>query len=290
MPSRRIGVVYSVYGDESSDQGKSRVFAVAGLFGSEDDWYGVRNEWIKRTDGKIFHAADCECGKGEYANTSRSDNLALYKDLTKIIAQSRLLGFGSALSIAHFKKYVGQFLGEEPYYLCFNIVVTQLTRAAAMCLPPDTVKFSFDRNFDTQHNASMLYGYLANLEEWEERKYMADEISFVTRKEIGIQAADLVARETMKELDRIITGKPRFRRKSISALGLDGKVQFRLYTEDWFKELSRFAATESQRTGRAYSMKTYHVWRERYGLMDNPSTRIRYTAYLDSIEKQEISD
>jgi hypothetical protein len=30
--------MYSVFGDESHDETKSRVFAVAAIFGSEDDW------------------------------------------------------------------------------------------------------------------------------------------------------------------------------------------------------------------------------------------------------------
>jgi len=47
--------VYSVFGDESSDATKSRVFAVAALFGNDDDWQILKDSWLDRTGGVVFH-------------------------------------------------------------------------------------------------------------------------------------------------------------------------------------------------------------------------------------------
>lgn len=54
--------------------------------------------------------------------------------------------------------------------------------------------------------------------EWRFHPYMADEVSIASRKEVGIQAADLVAREAMKHLDNQIGPKQRLTRGSLRAL------------------------------------------------------------------------
>jgi hypothetical protein len=76
-----------MFGDESADETKSRVFAVACVVGSEDEWALAVREWLRRTRGKQFHANKCE---SEFAHDpdrqKHKDNLKLYEDLTKILA------------------------------------------------------------------------------------------------------------------------------------------------------------------------------------------------------------
>jgi hypothetical protein len=62
---RPLAVMVSVYGDESADETKQRVFAVAALIGTYSQWSWLRSRWSERTGGKEFHAAKCE---SEYAN------------------------------------------------------------------------------------------------------------------------------------------------------------------------------------------------------------------------------
>ena len=48
----------SVFGDESHDAAKKRVFVVAGLLGNSDTWAEVREKWKDRLpEGLIFHAS-----------------------------------------------------------------------------------------------------------------------------------------------------------------------------------------------------------------------------------------
>src|ERR1035437_1693861 len=44
--SRGRVVMYSVFGDESHDEKRQRVFAVAGLFGSHEDWAQIEARWL----------------------------------------------------------------------------------------------------------------------------------------------------------------------------------------------------------------------------------------------------
>ena len=56
----------TVFGDESSDETGSRVFAVAGVIGRQEEWDELEKVWLKRTGGVIFHAADCDSDKGDF--------------------------------------------------------------------------------------------------------------------------------------------------------------------------------------------------------------------------------
>ena len=59
----------SAFGDESFDEGKQRVFAVAALFGNQQTWDALELKWIARTGGVVFHAAECESDMGDFAAT-----------------------------------------------------------------------------------------------------------------------------------------------------------------------------------------------------------------------------
>src|SRR5437762_3770752 len=83
------------FGDESADRHQERVFAVAAVFGTEDEWELGLREWLRRTRGLPFHATDCEAVFGP----EREASLRLYRDLTQILAKSHLVGFAVALNL-----------------------------------------------------------------------------------------------------------------------------------------------------------------------------------------------
>lgn len=89
--------MYTVFGDESSDETGSRVFAVAGVLGNDGDWKSISETWPDRTGGKVFHATECETDQGEFKNNSHSENQALYKDLTQLVCKSNLAGRALAI-------------------------------------------------------------------------------------------------------------------------------------------------------------------------------------------------
>jgi hypothetical protein len=78
----------SVFGDESADESKQRVFAVAGVIANEELWGQLEAKWIARTMGVPFHATDCNGDKGDYHRTQHSENQILYKDLTILLADT----------------------------------------------------------------------------------------------------------------------------------------------------------------------------------------------------------
>jgi hypothetical protein len=90
----------SVFGDESNDPTKARVFAVAGLLGDHNQWRSFREQWNTRMSGLVFHAADCESGYGDFRQMPENDRHRLHRDLTGLVAQSGLIGYGYAIDLA----------------------------------------------------------------------------------------------------------------------------------------------------------------------------------------------
>jgi hypothetical protein len=60
----------SIFGDESADETKQRVFAVAGLIANEQLWGALEAKWLARTGGIPFHAKDCDSDHNSYANSA----------------------------------------------------------------------------------------------------------------------------------------------------------------------------------------------------------------------------
>src|SRR5689334_8456690 len=94
----------SVFGDESSDNKKEKVFVVAGLLGDDNQWAKLREVWVEHTKGRVFHAADCESGHGQFKDMLREDRLALHRKLARVLSDSGLIGYAWALDIASSQK------------------------------------------------------------------------------------------------------------------------------------------------------------------------------------------
>jgi hypothetical protein len=227
----------SAYGDESADETGERVFAIGGLFGLRNDWIKFRKQWGRLTDGKIFHATDCDTDHGKhYSRKTHDKNKKLYADLTQLIARSGLIGRGVALCVRDYNELLAPKVNDEnPYYLCFQSVIIYLARQSGYLIPKDRIKFTFDRNHKIEYDAGALYDHLMNRdrEGFDYIALMHDEIGFATNKTIGIQVADLIAREAMKLLDNRIGPKVRPVRISTRALWESGRITFRTLNRAW---------------------------------------------------------
>lgn len=269
--------MYSVFGDESADESKARVFAVTGVFGSESDWFSLKEAWIDRTGGRIFHATDCDTNQGECASNSDADNKRLYKDLTQLLCCSKLMGRSHAVDLAGWRNAFPGTLdagSDMPYYTCFRNVVQECGDLALLSIPQEKVEFTFDHRLESNYNAGILYDYMAKLKSWPASSYLQEKISFASRKYIGIQAADLVARETMKHLDNIVGPTKRNTRRSYSALLETKRFRFTFFDKQWFADFRSDFARVASSCG--VDPKEYRAWLDERGLADNISNRHRY--------------
>jgi hypothetical protein len=186
--------VLKVFGDESHDSTKERIFAVAGLLGDENQWRSFRQKWNARLGGLVFHAADCESGYGDFRGMAADERHRLHRDLTRLLAESGLFGYGRAIDLAGCRAVAPSVVTafpDMPYFECFLKAVVKLADYAAHCIPKDRVAFTFDRHRKTQYNAGLLYKWIAA-----HKPDVMDSIDFGDRSEPGIQAADLWARNS----------------------------------------------------------------------------------------------
>lgn len=106
-----------LFGDESADETRQRVFAISGLVGTDREWQFAEDAWVERTGGQVFHAADCET---KYAHdsdrTKHKANLELYKDLTEILVNGYVAGICMALDLVSFRECFPAAPVDAPYF------------------------------------------------------------------------------------------------------------------------------------------------------------------------------
>src|ERR1700728_1605464 len=139
-----------VYGDESMDETKQRVCAVAGIIGTEDQWKALEQRWAWRTNGVPFHGNHCDSDRGDYANRPHWENKALYRDLTNLLANSGLAGYGHAIDLMA-KKAVFPESDDLAYYTAFQRVVFAMVNFAQHA--GDVAEMTSDRRLKSDPNA-----------------------------------------------------------------------------------------------------------------------------------------
>lgn len=266
-------VVYSVFGDESHEGRANRVYLIVGLFGDEDEWRKTRSAWTDLTNGEDFHAGDWWHAK----------RFSEYSRLCDVICNSQLIGFSVAMDMKDYDQIFESAVPQLPYYFCFGRVIEKFAEVASTCLPVDKVEFTFDRNFDVQYNATFMYDYMIKLPEWEHSELLADKVSFATRKDAGIQMADLVARETMRWLDNLATGYSRPRSRCFANLFESKKLIYHVFEKSYFESLKGRLA-EFVKEG--HEMTKYHEWRKSNRMQDTTENRLRFHIQLDILQRQ----
>ncbi len=267
--------MYTVYGDESHDETKQRTFAVGTVCGHKTEWDIVSERWQARLGEIVFHAADCEAGHADFKGVPRAERLGLYKDLCTIVCESKLFGNGESVMLSAFRQIFKSATSEMPYYMCFSESAYKAMKLAAMCIPRGTIEVIFDRHPETEHNAGLLYQYFVNSQVWRGIAEFSDKVSFATRKTVGIQVADLIARETMKEMDNIVGQFNRPMRKSMEALRATKRFDFKYWGPSLLLEFDAYLKSigfDEFEKGR----REYQVWLDQKNVQDNMTSRITY--------------
>lgn len=267
-----IANVLLAYGDESTDEKYQRVFAIAAVLGSEFDWDLVKSQWEPRTAGIPFHAKDCESNQGDYENIPHKLNRKLYIDLIDILIRSKLIGFGFAMPLQDFRDVFVKPVNNFEYYKCLHDLIASCANIAKLSIPSQTVKFTFDINRKTQYNAGQIYDGMVNDKTWEFSPYLhPEELSFACRKTVGIQVADLIARESMKHLDNQIGPTKRPSRVSYSKLASTTRFFFRDYHKS---DLVKYKAMAEDLYRQ--DAEPYQQWLKEKGIVDSMASRLSY--------------
>lgn len=282
-------VIYmlTVYADDSADAKGDRIFAVAGIMGTREEWDALEVDWLTRTGGIIFHSTDCEFGYGDYKGISREDRLKKYADLTKLLANTKLMGCGIAIDVQGYNKYMPGAWSEGPYYQAFTDVIKYFAKQAYLHIPQQTAEFIFDINHKVKYNAAFLYdNYLTNLRGWEYASALENKLGFATQKTVGIQVVDLFAREVMKYGENEFGYTKRPMRLSLKALLDTNRFKCVYVYDDWFEELrDKYESFEQVDEIR----QDFQNWLSTHTCQDNLENKIKYLIELQSKEKNVLS-
>ena len=223
-------IVIFVYGDESMDETCSRVCAVAGVVGTEEQWQAIEPIWIERNAGIPFHAKDCESDQGDYNPGNHKENQDLYRDLAIIIAQSSLCGYAMATNLVAERVY---YPDVPMIYLRELYGVIDAMRWFAQ-QSGEIAECCFDNRVESEFNAALIYANAIEIDpNW--KPHLSSRISFESsQKNPRIQIADLFAREAMKNLDNRIGPIKRNPRKSWITLEETGRFSIKEVDESFF--------------------------------------------------------
>lgn len=268
-----VAIVYCTYGDESRDQTKKLVYAVGGLFGHQEQWDNLELAWNERTGGRIFHASDCDSDQGEFRDSSHDENKKLYSDLTQLLARSNIVGHGIAINLPDYRQSFPSDLEHAPYLWGFGEILQISSELAYLSLPSEPVEVIFDRNEEVQFSAAELYAAALDLKRIPTRANLCEKVSFACRRTVGIQAADLFAREAMKHLENNIGPVRRPSRTSFSVLR--DTHRFTVVTLDKI-DFERAKANYNPKLRQRATMESYRQWLASKGLQDNLVNRVKH--------------
>jgi hypothetical protein len=276
-------MLLSGFGDDSADETKSRVFAVASVIADDNTWRELERSWLERNKGIPFHATDCDSDNGIYAGRSHVENKELYKDLAQMLVRSGARGFGVVVDLAAHRKFFPNVPEELSYHFCFTRVIGFLARYAVR-VEATELKLSFDNRLETNFNAAYLYSVMLQDEDLPYRHVLAGDVSFLcSEKNPKIQIGDIYARECMKLLDNIVGPKKRDKRKSMIALEETGRFGADIHSEEFFQDWHGMMEELQRRAG--YNQQDYLHWLERHKSPDTVSNRFRFLAFLGKADK-----
>ena len=223
------------YGDDGSDSKSERVMAVSIVAGFEEWWEEVEAQWTVRCGGIPFHATDCESDWNDYKDIPHEENKATYRDLTGILAASKVGGIGIGIDLLAQKK----ILPNAPPIAYFRAFTECLEKVANVAQNLNEVcEITYDIGQNNEYNAGQVYAWLR---ESDERlcRLLHPKISFVSwRDSARVQTADLLAFEAWKALDHTV-GEVKRTRKSWEVLRATNRFETVAYSEDWFTDLKK---------------------------------------------------
>lgn len=267
-------MVLSVFGDESSDRAKERVFAMSGIFGLESEWQPAEKAWTAVTKGEVFHAADWE----------HAERYEEYEALAAVLATQHIGGVAYAIDLVAFEQVFPNTLRESAYMKCFTYVVKDIATnaerfSATQSQPLTKVEYTFDNRKQSQYSAARIYDSLLSEPHWSAASLLASKVSFECRTNPRIQMADLVAREAMKDLDRRVGPAAFQERRAKIALESSGHFKFFMFGRADF-ESERIKHAELEKDG--INAAAYHEWLRRKNAQDTWDNKVLFVEKLDA--------
>ncbi len=199
-------VLFDFYMDESSDDKRKRYFAVGGLNTVEQQWNRFELLWFSRTHKlkKPFRSVDCECQHDQFSSWTKKDCDQLMADLVGLIDDHELGGLVWVVPIPEYAQITREKGKYDPYFFVLKCMIVQSTILAHAF--GSGVRYFIEENKATVKRAKRLYEHVKGIKNWPPTQRMRN-VKFSGKQLVGLQAADLIAREGFKFMDNRGTGR-----------------------------------------------------------------------------------
>ncbi len=223
---RRLMFVLKAFFDESGLH-STNAFAMAGYLAPEKEWEKLEGRWralLKRPlhfenpkltqkraaivgrPLEFLHSTEMEgLGKGRFRALGQRNRDRLINESVTTIVESGIVGIASAIILPEYYRLdetTRKAMG-DPYMLCFQHVITQVTKAAQMFIGEDhseDIAYIFEQQPQWQMEANRMW--VRSLELGYKKKYRLGSITFGDKAQfIPLQAADRNAFETFQHFD-----------------------------------------------------------------------------------------
>lgn len=232
---------------------------------SDEEWREIGRRWEERIryERQIsfkkhqrlisrFHASDCSTFNGDFRGWSQPRQVRLMKKLIEIIGQSKPVGIAVTAQLGDF---ISGYPDQEKqrhrgcYFFCMMAVLLLIGDWLQARLPGERVAIVYDRGTLSDWGAQKAFTCMKADGGWNNRN------SFVSMAPIGweecvpLQAADLLAYEGYKVVDRYNPEKTELRRSLESIIGHGVPIQVQTYQPDAFQKLAGMQMIMSEAQG-----------------------------------------
>ncbi|MDT4954851.1 MAG: hypothetical protein QOJ02_2989 [Acidobacteriota bacterium] len=216
---------YTAYFDESySHTPEPLVYTIAGYVSTNVQWKKFQKEWRRQLDGEnidFFHMVDFQACKPPYGDWPKEKRVNFLKSLHEIIHKRVTRSFATTVNIDDFESltsYQKKMLGNPHIYATFNCM-SAIGFWTAENLLHYPMAYVFEQG--SRHDKQLRKLFNEDLRDEDRHFFRVGSFELKDKRERRpLQAADILAYETTKEVVRRLTPiNPRAVRKSIKNLG-----------------------------------------------------------------------
>jgi hypothetical protein len=226
---RKLLAMIASYFDESGIHGGSPITDFAGYVAPASEWERFEATWrvFLANDPVIpyYHAAECLSLKGRtYAAIPKAGRERKHREAVAVICESNILGIGTAVDPVRHKahSYLMSSGGlatvgapKSAYDFCFRDVFLALAHYARAVYPGEKVAVVCDQNQELFPQAFDSYHVLCQTPDmaWLSDIFERAPVPGDKKKDVALQAADVLAYEINRELKRETAEPPGARRE-----------------------------------------------------------------------------
>jgi hypothetical protein len=209
---RYFAMILPAYLDDSADKTRERLFVTGGVLCKPLEWFDVECKWEKelRKNGiGYFRTSDCKWLDGSFRKyrsptdypkpKGRQKADGIRAALETIISKSHVLGFGIAIHMKDFRKFVATvpkariiFPTDDPYVMGFYSLMFQIVYEVMKHRKNSVVAFVCDE--EKSHQAELTEAYRQLKLNHPELEECMGSLTFMDDKKCApLQVADLMA-------------------------------------------------------------------------------------------------